>query len=115
MPVSPTVLKRHSVEARHEIEFCGPGIAVHNGKAPSLAGLADDDLGCGQFLAGRVVILDDQAGEAPTEPPSPKTEAVTTWRVGNPCLDHESSSRREVPGTFWKAGVQVCVRGRQPP
>src|SRR5277367_2876359 len=59
MPVSPTVLQRHPIEAPHEIEFCGPSVAMHHRKAPRLAGLADDDLGGGQYLAGRVVVFDN--------------------------------------------------------
>ena len=109
MPVTPAVLKRHSIETRHEIEFGGPGIAMHDGKAPCMARLVDDDLGRRQYLAGRVVIFDDQAGEAPTEPTRPKAEGVATGRVGNPCLDHETPSWREMSGGIGKASDLVVL------
>src|ERR1039458_3243303 len=76
VPVTPAVLEGHPIETCHEVEFSRPGIAMDHRKAPCLAGLADDDLSGREDLAGRVVVLDDQAGEPPTPTASPKAQAL---------------------------------------
>ena len=102
MPVSPTVLQRHPIETRHEVEFRGPGVAMHDGKAPGPTGLVYDDLGGGQYLTGRVVIFDDKPGEAPPESTGPEAEDVTRGGSGTPCLYHKSALRERDAGPHWQ-------------
>jgi hypothetical protein len=58
MPVTPAILKSHSVKARHEVEFGGPSVSVHHGKTLCSAVLANDYLGRGQNLSSGIVVLD---------------------------------------------------------
>src|ERR1700677_3903140 len=98
MPVGPAVLESHYAQTCHQVEFGWPGIAMDNGKAPSLASLGNDDLGRRQHLVARIMVLDDQAGESAAKASSSKPQTVAPWRVGDPCLDHKAPSGGEVPG-----------------
>ena len=113
VPVGPAMLERHSVEARHEIEFGRPGVAVDQWKAPRAPVLIDDDLRRRQGLAGRIMVLDDEAGVTPAKAPRLQAEAVTPRRIGNPGFDHEASAGSEVAGRVGEAAdlILLCVHG----
>src|ERR1700677_921790 len=98
MPIGPAVFEGHSTQACHEVELGWPGIAMDDGKTPSIAGLGNDDLGRRQDLVSRIVVFDAQAGEAAAKTSSPKPETVASGRVRNPCLNNKPSSRGEVTG-----------------
>ena len=75
---------------------------MRGGERSGCGRFVDDDLRGRRRLTGRIMIFDDQSGEAAAQT-SGLDPGIPSWWVGDPGLDDEAAAGSQVPGRVLEA------------